>query len=381
MMDNKKAESLVKKMSNEKFTNLFSEIKMNQLTIDNRIGLAPMTRTSATEQGLATEEMARYYANFARGGFGLIFTEGTYTDRLYSQGYLNQPGIAAKEQADSWEKVVEAVHGEGAKIFVQLMHAGALSQGSRFKEQTKGPSAVEPKGEQLAFYGGQGKFQTPEEMTKTDIEQLIEGFVASAKNAREAGFDGVEIHGANGYVLDHFLTDYTNQRTDEYGGSTENRLRLAIQVMNAVREAVGTEFPVGIRISQAKVNDADHKWAGGEADAEIIFSSLQKAGVDFIHIAEPQATAPAFGETGPTLIELAKKYGNTTVIANGTVGEPEVAESLLNEGKADMVTIGKAALANQDWVKRAEEGQEMNAFDFKKYLLPKATLKEFEYQA
>lgn len=331
----------MKKLSNEKFINLFSEVKVGNVTIDNRIGLAPMTRTSATEQGLATEEMAQYYANFARGGFGLIFTEGTYTDSLYSQGYLNQPGIAAKEQADSWKKVVEAVHEEGSKIFIQLMHAGALSQGNRFKEGTKGPSVVEPKGEQLAFYGGQGKFQTPEEMTKTDIEQVIEGFVASAKNAKEAGFDGVEIHGANGYVLDQFLTDYTNQRTDEYGGPTENRLRLTIQVVDAVREAVGTEFPVGIRISQAKVNDASHKWAGGEADAEIIFSGLQNAGMDFIHIAEPQAAAPAFGEAGPTLIELAKKYGNTTIIANGTAGEPEVAESLLKEGKADMVTIGK----------------------------------------
>ena len=340
-----------------------------------------MTRTSATEEGLATEEMAQYYANFARGGFGLIFTEGTYTDKLFSQGYLNQPGIAEKEQADSWKKVVDAVHEEGAKIVMQLMHAGALSQGNRFKEGTKGPSAVDPKGEQLAFYGGLGKFQTPEEMTQADIDQLIEGFVDSAKKAQETGFDGVEIHGANGYVLDQFLTDYTNQRTDEYGGSVENRLRLAIQVVDAVREAVGTEFPVGIRISQAKVNDADHKWAGGEADAEVIFSSLEKAGVDFIHIAEPQATAPAFGETGPTLIELVKKYANTTVIANGTVGEPEVAEALLKEGKADMVTIGKAALANPDWANRAAEGHELDAFDFQKYLLPTAILKDFEYQA
>lgn len=368
-------------MSNEKLLNLFSRIETDTLSLDNRAGLAPMTRTSAHENGCATEEMAQYYANFARGGFGFIMTEGTYTDELYSQGYLNQPGIATEEQTESWKKVIKAVHEEGAIVISQLMHAGALTQGNIHKDHTKGPSAVKPKGEQLEFYGGKGEFQLPEEMTETDIAQVIEGFVVSAKNAKAAGFDGVEIHGANGYVLDQFLTDYTNQRTDEYGGSIENRLRLALDVIKAVRGEVGKEFPLGIRISQAKVNDAAHKWAGGEADAEIIFGALEKAGVDFIHIAEPQAAAPAFDGTGPLLVELAKEHGKTIIIANGALGDPTAAELLLQDGKADLVTIGKAALANQDWAERAAKGQELDAFDFQKYLLPKATLKDFEYQA
>ncbi|MET1032437.1 NADH:flavin oxidoreductase [Domibacillus tundrae] len=367
-------------MGNNKTETLFSEIKIGNTTLNNRIGLAPMTRTSATEHGLATEEMAQYYANFARGGFGLIMTEGTYTDEYYSQGYLNQPGIATKEQMDSWRKVVSVVHNEGAKIIMQLMHAGALSQGNRFNSSTKGPSAVKPKGEQLAFYGGQGDFQMPEEMTQIDIDQVIQQFAASAKNAKEAGFDGVEIHGANGYVLDQFLTDYTNRRTDKYGGSIENRLRLAVEVIKAVRNEVGNEFPVGIRISQAKVNDADHKWSGGVAEAAQIFNALQQAGVDFLHIAEPQAAAPAFGGTGPTLVKLAKDHGNTIVIANGSLGDPASADSLRTEGEADIVTIGKAALANQDWANRVAADRELNDFDFQQYLLPKATLKEFEYR-
>ncbi|AQQ53136.1 oxidoreductase [Planococcus lenghuensis] len=368
-------------MSNNQNNELFMDTKIASQSLHNRIGLAPMTRTSALENGLATEEMAQYYANFARGGFGLILTEGTYTDELYSQGYLNQPGIATSEQRDAWKQVVDAVHGEGEKIFLQLMHAGALSQGNRFSEQTAGPSAIKPKGEQLGFYGGQGEFQTPKAMTETEIEDVIRGFAVAAKHAKQAGFDGVEIHGANGYVLDQFLTDYTNQREDEYGGSVENRLRLILQVTDAVRDAVGPEYPVGIRISQAKVNDANHKWANGEADAEVIFNSLKQAGVDYIHIAEPDAAAPAFGEEGPTLVELAKKYGNTFVIANGSAGSPEVATSLLGNGKADLVTIGKAALANQDWPNRAAQGEELETFDFQKYLLPKATLKTFEYQS
>jgi 2,4-dienoyl-CoA reductase-like NADH-dependent reductase (Old Yellow Enzyme family) len=365
-------------MNTETFSTLFSNVKIENLELTNRIGLAPMTRTSATENGLATEDMAQYYANFARGGFSLVLTEGTYTDEAYSQGYFNQPGIANEEQTESWKKVVNAVKQQDSKIFVQLMHAGALSQGNRFTEETAGPSAVTPKGEKLGFYGGKGEFATPKEMTKEDIDQVIKGFVLSAKNAQKAGFDGIEIHGANGYVLDQFLTDYTNQRQDEYGGSVENRLRLIIEVIGAVREAVGSEFPVGVRISQAKVNDSDHKWKGGKADAEIIFSGLNKAGVDFIHIAEPNAVKPAFGESGPTLVELVKRYGNTFTIANGSLGDPAMAEALLKEGKADIVTIGKGALANQDWADKVAKGQELQEFDFQKFLLPQATLKEFE---
>ncbi|MDC3418323.1 NADH:flavin oxidoreductase [Aquibacillus salsiterrae] len=357
---------------------LFSKIKIGNVTIDNRIGLAPMTRTSATATGLATENMAQYYANFARGGFGLVITEGTYTDEAYSQGYLNQPGIATKEQTEAWKKVVKAVHQEGSKIVLQLMHAGALSQGNRFKEQSIGPSAIKPKGEKLSFYGGEGEFSTPKEMTEEDISQVIQGFVTSAKNAKEAGFDGVEIHGANGYILDQFLTDYTNERQDQYGGSTENRMRLLIEVVQAVREAVGQDYPVGIRIGQAKVNDPDHKWKNGEADAEIIFSQLGEANVDYIHIPEPKATEPAFGESGPTLVELVKKYGNTIAIANGSLEDPQLAKNLLAEGKADIVTIGKGALSNQDWPKKVLNGQDLSEFDFKKFLLPKATLKDFE---
>jgi 2,4-dienoyl-CoA reductase-like NADH-dependent reductase (Old Yellow Enzyme family) len=368
----------VSNMSKEVYTTLFSNIKLGNAMLKNRVGLAPMTRTSATEEGLATEDMAKYYANFANGGFSLIITEGTYTDEAYSQGYFNQPGIATKTQADAWEKVVNAVHDKGGKIILQLMHAGALSQGNRFKDDTIAPSVVKPKGEQLGFYGGQGEFSTPLEMTDEDIAQVINGFITSAKNAKEAGFDGLEIHGANGYILDQFLTDYTNNRNDKYGGSLENRIRLLLEVVEAVREAVGNSFTVGIRISQGKVNDAEHKWSGGVSDAEFIFNKLGEAGVDYIHVTEGQATAPAFENSEYTLVELAKKYGKTVAIGNGSLEQPEVAESLLKSEKADLITLGKGALANQDWSNKVAKGKELKAFDFQKFLLPQATLKDFE---
>ncbi|WP_268584687.1 NADH:flavin oxidoreductase [Priestia endophytica] len=370
---------------------LFNKVKLGNMHLNNRVGLAPMTRTSATSEGSATDQMVSYYSKFASGGFGLIITEGTYPDKKYSQGYLNQPGIVDDDQVQAWKKVTDAVHKEGGKIIVQLMHGGALSQGNRFTKETLAPSVVQPKGEQMKFYGGEGTFSVPKEATKEDITEVIQGFVEASKRAKTAGFDGIEIHGANGYILDQFLTDYTNQRTDEYGGSTENRVRLLVEVSKAVREAVGQDYTIGIRISQGKVNDFYHKWADKEKDAEIIFGQLGKAGLDYIHVTEYEAWQPAFsegegtkatdsafGEGGPTFAALAKKYGKLPVIANGNLHEPEKAKQIIEDGDADMVTIGRGALANGDWVNKVKEGKSLEEFVPEKVLSPNAKIKDFE---
>lgn len=355
---------------------LFTPTQIGGVPLKNRVALAPMTRTSAEEDGRATEEMARYYARFARGCYSLVITEGTYPDEASSQGYRNQPGIANEMHVQAWRRVVDAVHGEDGRIFMQLMHAGALSQGNFHTDGTIGPSAVRPVGMQLELYGGRGEYPIPRAMTQDDISAVIEGFVQAARRAREIGFDGVETHGANGYLLDQFLTDYTNQRTDEYGGSTVNRVRLLVEVIAAVRAEVGDGYPVGIRISQGKVNDYHHKWAGGERDAELIFTSLAAAGPDFIHITEYDATLPAF-ETGRTLAELATHYARVPVIANGQLGAPERAESLIANGHAEVVTLGKSALANPDWPRRVMAGEPIEEFDFS-VLQPQANIKEHE---
>ncbi|WP_408606667.1 NADH:flavin oxidoreductase [Domibacillus epiphyticus] len=362
-----------------KDTILFSPVTLGTIDFGNRAGVAPMTRTSAAYEGLATDQMVSYYEKFARGGFGFIITEGIYPDDKYSQGYMNQPGIVNDDQVQSWRKVVEAVHQQGSKIIAQLMHAGALSQGNRFVKEAMGPSAVKPKGEQLGIYGGEGAFPTPKEAAKQDIADVIAGFVKAAQRAKEAGFDGIEIHGANGYILDQFLTDYMNQRTDEYGGSTENRVRLAVEVVKAVREAVGPDFTVGIRISQGKVNDHTHKWAGKEKDAEIIFGQLGRSGVDFIHVTEYKAWEPAFSEgQGASLAALAKKFGNVPVIANGHLEDPEQASAIIEKGEADAVTIGRGALANSDWAIKVQKGEKLEEFDPEKILSPDAKIKDFE---
>ncbi|PTX63288.1 2,4-dienoyl-CoA reductase-like NADH-dependent reductase (Old Yellow Enzyme family) [Melghirimyces profundicolus] len=371
---------------------LFESMQLGPTRLDNRIGVAPMTRTSATDEGLATDPMVSYYTQFARGGFALIITEGTYPDHKYSQGYWNQPGICNEEQMQAWKRVVDSVHREGGKIFIQLMHAGALSQGNRFKNETLAPSSVQPKGEQMEMYGGNGPFPMPREATKEDIQDVIIGFTEAAKRAKKARFDGIEIHGANGYLLDQFLTDYTNQRNDEYGGPTENRVRLLVEVSQHVRGAVGHNMTVGIRISQGKVNDFQHQWEGKEKDAKVIFHQLAEAGLDYIHVTEYEAWQPAFdykdehqgawepafGDQGASLAALAKKYGEIPVMANGSLHDPVKAREMIEQGEADVVTIGRGALANSDWPRKVKNNETLNEFHPERFLSPNAKLKDFE---
>ncbi|MBT1004218.1 NADH:flavin oxidoreductase [Paenarthrobacter sp. DKR-5] len=358
---------------------LFTSARLGSTELSNRVALAPMTRVSAMEDGRATDRMVSYYSRFARGGFGLLITEGIYTDTAYSQGYLHQPGLATQEQTEAWKPVVDAVHARDARIFAQLMHAGAQSQGNRFVESTIGPSAVAPKGEQLGFYRGEGPYRVPLAATREQMDQVLEGFVMAALNAKAAGFDGVEIHGANGYLLDQFLTDYLNRRTDEYGGSPENRARFAVEIARAVRDAAGPDMTVGIRISQGKVSDYAHKWTGGVEEARTIFTALATAGIDYIHTTEYRAAAPAFDENGPSLASLAKQYSGLTIIANGNLDDPETAAALIAEGQADVAALGKAALATRDWPHRARANADLNELD-PGVFAPLADVKDWELE-
>lgn len=371
-------------MKNENDLNLFTSFKIGNVTVKNRLAVAPMTRISATFEGVPDEKMNKYYESFAAGDFGLIITEGTYIDDKYSQTYKFQPGIVFGDQIFGWKKIVDSIHKNGAKVFMQIQHSGSLSQGNRFKDETLAPSAVQPKGNQLDFYYGGGPFALPKEANKAEIGEVINAFSSAAINAKEAGFDGVEIHGANGYLLDQFLTDYTNMRKDEYGGNLENRLRVFGDVIKSIREKVGNDFVVGIRISQGKVNDHFHKWQD-EDEAEQIFSYLKKAGIDYIHVTEFLATAPAFDEIKyrdksniSSLAAIAKRVTDLPILVNGQINSASVAMEVLNSKAADILTIGKAALANHNFPKRLQLNLELNTFDAEKTLRPTAEIKDFE---
>ncbi|MFJ4142928.1 tRNA-dihydrouridine synthase [Pseudomonas sp. NPDC089734] len=357
---------------------ILTPFDIGNLKLRNRFALAPMTRVSATESGNATQAMARYYERFAKGGFGLLITEGIYTDRRFSQGYAFQPGLTDEEQALAWTAVTEAIHRHESAAFAQIMHAGAISQGNRFVTGTVGPSAVQPKGQQMKFYYGQGQYPVPKAMSDEDIADAIQGFANAAKLAiGTAGFDGIEIHGANGYLLDQFLTDYTNRRSDRWGGDVKRRVGLILEVIAAVKKVAG-QAPVGVRISQGKVNDYEHKWIEGDASAEIIFGALADAGVDFIHVTEHKAWQPAFSPGNTSLIELARRYAPAIpLIANGGLDNPGQAEQALLDG-ADIIAIGKAALANPDLPHRLMTDQPVRDFD-PAILEPIANIKDSEF--
>jgi 2,4-dienoyl-CoA reductase-like NADH-dependent reductase (Old Yellow Enzyme family) len=291
-----------------------------------------------------------------------VFTEATYIDEAYSQGYINQPGIANEAQQAAWRQVVDAVHAEGVPIFMQLIHAGAVNQGNRWVNGSIAPSAVQPLNEQIARYGGSGKFQTPREITRDEMQEVVAAFAAAARRAIEVGFDGVEVHGANGYLLDQFLTVYTNQRRDEYGGSIHNRVRFHCDVMGAVRAAVDPRYPVGMRISQTKVNDLTYSWPGGVEDARVVFPAVAAAGASFIDISAHLGCDPVFG-ADVSLAGLAKRFAGITVIANGKLQDPVKAEAVLANGEADFVSLAKGALADPAWPRKVAAGIAPIAFD------------------
>lgn len=351
---------------------IFDELNFVGLALGNRLAVAPMSRVSATDEGVPNERMASYYASFAEGGFSLIITEGIYTDDSFSRSYAHQPGLATSEQVAGWRDVVDRVHGARGFIFAQLMHGGALSQ---LLEDTIGPSAIKPKGEKMHEYGGEGEYPMPAEMTENDVQQALVGFVAAAVSAQDAGFDGVEIHSANGYLLDQFITAYTNQRSDRYGGATSERTLFPCEVIRAVKEAVGEDFPVGIRLSQGKVNDHGYKWPGGRADAETIFAAVAEAGVDYLHIASEgrdwRETAKIDDEI--TITQLAKRVTSLPVVTNGGMHDPDLAETVLREGHGDLVALARGAMANPDWPHRLRDGKLFNDFEAA-MITPKATI-------
>ena len=264
---------------------ILSQVDLFGRTLSNRLAVAPTEPSECHRRRLPTERMKTYYSDFARGGFAIVITEGTYTDQDASQGYDRQPGIASERHVGAWSPIANAIANEGSLAIVQLMHAGALSQRQVRTGRILSPSAVQPVGEMMQEYGGAGPYRMPTAMTENDLAEVRETFVESAARARSAGFHGVEIHAANGYLLDQFITDYTNLRDDQYGGSAGARVRFPAEIVSAIRKSMPAGFIVGVRLSQAKVNDFQYRWPGGAAEAETIFSALAKAGASYIHIA------------------------------------------------------------------------------------------------
>lgn len=344
-------------MSSKDFPHLFQPGRLGQVDLNNRLAVAPMTRVSASPDGIPGGLMLDHYRTFGEGGWGLVFTEGTYIDEQHSQGYKNQPGIANQRHIDGWKPIVAATKSGGAKFFLQLIHAGALIQENIYVDRAIAPSEVDVVGEMMPHYFGNGSFPKPLAMTKDDIARIIETYAQAALRSVEAGFDGIEIHGANGYLPDQFLTVLANKRDDEYGGSVENMIRIHCEIIAAVKAAVGPEIPVGIRISQTKVNNFHYTWPGGVEDAKIIFAKLTEAAPDYIHISTHKGLEEVW-DTGRNLADWAHELSGCPVIACGGLNDPARAEQLLAENRADFAAMGKGALADPAWPRRVAAGEE-----------------------
>lgn len=354
---------------------LLENNKIGHLEVRNRMVVAPMSRVSTPGDGVPTENMREYYREFADGGFGLVVAEGTFTDDKNAQAYPGQPGIVTDAQVEGWSRIVDSVHDGGSSMVLQLMHAGPLVQLDGHQDRCIGPSAVRPVGKMLRGYGGnQGDYMVPREMSMDDIGYIRDSFVECARRAAQAGFDGVEVHAANGYLFDQFITRYGNQRTDQYGGSPENRARLTAEVIAAIREDRGDGFVVGVRVSQAKVNDFDYRWQGVD-EATRLLATVADGGPHYVHVASEGVSwrNSAFLDEGMSVTSLAREVCKVPVIANGALGEPAEAARLIHEGHADLISLGESALANPDWPHRVASGKPLDSFDIA-MLKPEVTI-------
>ena len=336
---------------------IFSPYRLRSLQLPNRLVMAPMTRNRAGRGEVPTALAATYYAQ--RASAGLIVTEGTQVSQQ-GQGYPGTPGIFSPEQVAGWKLVTHAVHAAGGRIFAQLWHVGRISHPSL---QPGGgapvaPSALQPAGQIMTALGMQ-PFVTPRALETDEIAGVVEDFRRAAANARQAGFDGVELHGANGYLVDQFLKDKTNRRTDRYGGSALNRARFLLEVTEALAAECGAER-VGVRLAPTNpFNDiADSNPAATFAAA---VGELDRLGLGYLHIVEPLPSDPVATGERPD-IRFFRRLWRGTLMGNRGYDLAR-ANTALREGAVDLVSFAALFLANPDLPERFRRGAALNPPD------------------
>jgi len=330
---------------------LFASYRLGDLALKNRMVMAPMTRSRAVDGNVPHPLAAEYYAQ--RAGAGLIVTEASQVS-AQGVGYIRTPGIHTAAQIAGWKKITDAVHAAGGKIFLQLWHVGRISHPDFHGGALPvAPSAITPKGTVFTAEGPK-EMVTPRALEISELPVIVEQFRKGAENAKAAGFDGVELHGANGYLLDQFTRDGSNKRTDAYGGAVENRVRLPLEVTDAVISVWGKER-VGYRVSpKASYNDMS------DSDPVATFShlaaELNKRGIGYLHVVDP--VAPAEGRVAPVLRRIFKG----TLIVNGGFNA-ETGNAAITDGEADLVAFGVPFLANPDLPARYSRNAPLNTPD------------------
>ena len=342
---------------------MFTPVSLGSIQIKNRLVMAPLTRMRAVAGDVPSPLAKTYYAQ--RASAGLIITEATQISPL-GMGYPATPGIYSAEQTAAWKEIVAAVHEKGGSIVAQLWHVGRISHSSLHPEQglPEAPSAIAPAGQ---TYGADWKlhnYETPRAMSLDDIARLLKEFEIAAQNAKAAGFDGIEIHSANGYLLDQFLQDKTNQRDDQYGGSVENRLRLLGEVIETVSKVFSSDR-VGVRLSPyGTFNDIE------DSDPVALFTAaIQKLNgykLAYVHMIEPRSTSAGGGdevnEGAPITSELFRAaYEGKFITAGGY--DQAMGEEALEAGLADAVAYGRLYISNPDLAERFQQNAPLNPYN------------------
>lgn len=329
-------------------TDIFTPIQVGAMTLANRMAMAPMTRGRALADGTPSDIAIDYYAQ--RASLGLLITEGTQPSED-GQGYLNTPGIHNSEQVEGWRKVSTAVHEAGGRIFIQLMHVGRMSHPDNTPHHRRplAPSAIAP-GVDIFTAGGPRPVPEPRALTLEDIAAVTGDFAHAARLAIEAGADGVEIHGANGYLLQQFLAPNANRREDGYGGSIENRFRFALEVARAVAEAIGPER-TAIRLSPGMtLGGLDEGPEGPELYRRLV-AELDGLGLAYLHLVH-------IGDEA-LLADLRAAWSGVLIVNRAGGGREQIGRHLA-AGLADMESFGQMVLANPDFARRIETGAPLN---------------------
>lgn len=329
---------------------LLEPFALGPLQLPNRMVMAPLTRCRALEGDVPGPLAVQYYRQ--RASAGLIISEGSQVSPQ-GKGYMRTPGIHSAAQVAGWQDVTSAVHEAGGRIFLQLWHVGRLSH-PLFQPggaAPVAPSAIAPAGK-LFTPEGEQPYPVPRALERDEIPQVVEQFAHAARKAKEAGFDGVEIHGANGYLIDQFLRDGTNQRTDDYGGSLSNRSRLLCEIVEAVAAEFGEER-VGVRISPVFTNFSMSD-SNPEATFRHVVERLNAYRLAYLHVV-------TLGTPGFDFTALRRLWKGVFILCGGF--DPQTAEAALVNDEADLVAFGKAFLANPDLVERAHLGAPLNEPD------------------
>ena len=337
---------------------LFEPIQLGSLVLANRVFMAPLTRTRADADGVPSEFAATYYSQ--RASAGLIVTEATQISPM-GKGYSNTPGIHSQAQVQGWERIVESVHKSGGRIFLQLWHVGRISHTSLLPNnaQPVAPSAIRANAD-THIATGSAQVSEPVALSASGIKQTLADYRSAARNAKEAGFDGVEIHAANGYLIDQFLRTGTNQRTDGYGGAASNRIRFLAEAVETVLE-VWDIRQVGVRISPT-IDFNDMADANPLETFSVAVEKLNSYGLGYLHVVEQAQDSKGSAEDAVALSAHLRTLWNGVYVVNGGYDGPR-GEEAIRTGHADAVAYGRAFLANPDLPRRLHLRAPLNELD------------------